>query len=241
MLLAFPNALLAGQHPQKPRMNPLVEGAQRRPSFEIKTGLGIAKVIGQMLQHLALDASEPAALRDEPGIEGGAAVQFETVQKLARESIGHSAQGRQGLQRDALRGDPVELQGIDMAARQVEAHRVALGPDPAGFAHEAPDLAQGPAQLAARVVRHVPQQLAEMASRQGMGRESQIGEEGAHLARSRQRDRSIAAHDREGAEHPHRDGRSALRVCGLRRFHGRSHAASHALLHVWLLRSLHWV
>jgi hypothetical protein len=122
-------------------MDPLVEGAERRPSLQIPPGLGLIEVIDQMRQHLGLETLEPAPLRHEPGIEPRAAVEREAVEKLAREAVGHAAQRGQGLHRDALHGDPVELQRIHMAAREVEAHRVALRPDPAGLADEAADLA----------------------------------------------------------------------------------------------------
>jgi hypothetical protein len=83
--------MLARQHPEKPPVHPLVERAQRRPSFQIPARLGIIEVIDQMLQNLGLDTSELAASCDEPSIEGGTAVQFETVEKLAREAVSRSA------------------------------------------------------------------------------------------------------------------------------------------------------
>ena len=100
---------------------------------------------------------------------------------------------------------PGDLDRIDEAVREVEPDRVRLriDPPPAGLVDEAPDLAEAPAKLAARIVRDVPQQLAKLAARDGVRRERQIGEERTHLARRRQRERDAVAADRQRPEQPH--------------------------------------
>jgi hypothetical protein len=107
---------------------------------------------------------------------------------------------------DAVLGSVGHLGGVDLAIREVQADGRAVGDD--AFAlfvvHEAADLAQAPAQLAARIVRHVPQQLAERAAAERPRGEREVGEQGAHLARAREGRRAAAAQHAQRAQHPDR-------------------------------------
>ena len=126
-----------------------------------------------------------------------------------------------------------DLERIHETVGEVEPDRVGLGIDPAPLrlVDYAADLAQAPAQLAARIVGHVPQQLAELAARHRAGSQRQIGEQRAHLARGRQRGGRARAHDGEGSEQPHPQPRIAAGPIALLRIHGHFHASSHATLH----------
>ena len=130
-----------------------------------------------------------AALRgmSRPSTKSPPNMRRQRAQALGRE------RGDAALQRAA------HLQRIDAAVGEVEPDRIALRQHAraAGLVEHAAQLAQAPAQLAARVVRQVPQQLAQVAARHLARGERQVGDQRAHLARRRQLDLCAVAADDE--------------------------------------------
>lgn len=88
------------------------------------------------------------------------------------------------------------------------------------LADQRTDPAEAPAQFAARIVGHVPEEIAELRPALRIGSKDQIGKQRPHLARSRQLQfRSLTA-DGHRPEEADFERRPLL----VRRFHGRSHA-----------------
>jgi hypothetical protein len=83
---------------------------------------------------------------------------------------------------------------------------------------EAPHLGKAPAQRAARIVRDVPQQLAELVAMDRARRHDEIGDQRPHFTRRRGRRVYPGSHDPEGAEQPHRN-REARRPADVLRIH----------------------
>ena len=158
-------------------------------------------VAGEVLQQRRVAAAEPAPLRREPAVESGIAVDLQAVQELALEEGAERPQSIRRQRLDALLRGAGNLHGIDETVREIEPDAVPGGIDPAPTrpVEDAPELAQAPAQLAARIVGHVPQQLAQADPRHGLRGKGEIGRERAHLARTRQcHVRPVRASDRQG-------------------------------------------
>ena len=118
-----------------------------------------------------------------------------SISSPSRRSPANSAgQRSQPLRRQASRC-PSWVARVDLDAHRRSSprgragwcRRPRLDPAPAGLIDDAPELAEAPAELAARIVGHVPQQLAELAAGHRVRGQRQIGEQRAHLARCRQR------------------------------------------------------
>ena len=168
-----------------------IEGRQREPGFQGRNRSSRIGLRDAMFQQRHVAGAEAVALRGQPGVERGAAVDLQPFEKLAREQTRTARAGaRPGLLRCLLR-PPGRSRSHRPASREIQPHRVAARIDarPAGRIDQPADLAQAPAQLAARVLRHVPQQLAQLAAWNGARRQGEIGDERAHLARCRQRER----------------------------------------------------
>ena len=120
-------------------------------------------VAAEVLQQRRVAAAEPAPLRREPAVESGVAIDLEAVEELALEEGAERPQsiGRQRL--DALLRGAATSIGIDETIREIEPDAVPgrIDPAPTRPVEDAPELAQAPAQLAARIVGHVPEQLAQ--------------------------------------------------------------------------------
>ena len=123
---------------------------------------------------------------------------------------------------EGVHGAVVEPQGHGVARR--------LHPGVVGIVQEAPELAQAPAQLAARIVGHVPQELAQARARHRAWSEREVAHESAQLARRRQLERGAVAVDRQRAEEAQAQAQAVRRTLGHTGdpFHARSHARSHA-------------
>ena len=238
MLLALANAAAPRQRVQQRLVNTRVERSKLEPRLEIAEDLVVRNACGQVLQQRDVAAAKTAPLSDEPAVEDRVAVDLQPFEKVAGEQRGQRSQPLRSERLDALLGRAGDLDRIDEAVRQVEPDGVGGGvhPLPAGLVDDAPDLAETPAQLAARIVRDIPQQLAKLAARDGTRGERQIGDERAHLARCRQRQRDALAADRHRPEQPDMQRRGAAGPARPIRFHGHFHAGYHARLHAWPLR-----
>jgi hypothetical protein len=108
---------------------------------------------------------------------------------------------------DPLLGCAGNFDHIDKAIRKVKRNRViaCLNARAGRQIDHAPDLAQAPAKLSARIVGNIPQHFAKLRPCRGDRREGQVGEKRAHLARSGQYHRKAMTADRHRAEHPHFD------------------------------------
>ncbi len=178
VFVAVVNATSTGKRAQQSRVNALVEWRQLKPCLQVRKDLVAGNDQRKVLQHGDTATAKTPPLGGQPSLEERAAVDFQTVEKLPGK---HRAQRFQTLRRkilDALGGRAADLDRVDVTAREVEADGVGLCPDPAavGAVDEAPDLTQAPAKLPARVLGHVPQQIAESAARDRMRSERQIGE-----------------------------------------------------------------
>jgi hypothetical protein len=182
LALAYPAAL--AERVQKDFVRALVEWSKLEPLLQVAEYFLSSSAGSQMLQQCRVAAAKATALGDDPAVELRTAVNLETIEKITGEEHAQAPQPfrREGL--DALLCHPRDLDSIDEAICEIELDGVALGldPSPPGLVEDAPDLAQAPPKLSARIVRHVPEQLAEMTARNGTRRKRQIGEEGAHFA-----------------------------------------------------------
>ena len=183
-------------------------------------------------------AAESPALGREPPVEHRAAAHFETFQELAAEQRGQRAWPIRREPLDALVGRASDLDRVDEAVRQVEPDGVAarLDAPAAALVDEDPDLAEAPPELPARVVRNVPEELAQLAPRPGPWRHGQMGEERPHLAGRRQRHEGAAPPHGQAPKHPHVDRGGLAGPSELGEFHGNSHGRYHGGSHVRVLR-----
>jgi hypothetical protein len=62
-----------------------VEGRELQPLFEIRRGLLVRQVTGEVLQQHRLNAAEPAPLGGDPRIEHRAARDLEALEQFAAE------------------------------------------------------------------------------------------------------------------------------------------------------------
>ena len=111
-------------------MDARVERRQLEPLLQISEGLIAGRRRDEVLQQGRMAAAKSAPLRREPAVEGGVAIDLQTVEKLALEQRRQRAQplGRQRL--DALLGRPRDLDRIDEAVRQVEPDGIPARLDP---------------------------------------------------------------------------------------------------------------
>ncbi|MNV62240.1 hypothetical protein D3C71_1547770 [compost metagenome] len=124
-----------------------------------------------------------------------------------------------------------------MAIMQVELHRVLICQDPAPsrFVDQGSCLAEAPSELAAGIIRHVPEQLAQVRARHRVPSERKIGDQRAQLARGRQDQCSARPADPHRPKHADTNGGAIPGKIRMPR-QGRFHAGYHARLHVPALR-----
>jgi hypothetical protein len=158
MFLTLANAPAPRQRVQEDLVHARVERRKLEPPFQVSRRLVVGHASDEVLQQGRLTAAESAPLRRHPIVESGAAVDLQAIEKVAVEQRGQCAQPL-GLERlDAFLGRPGDLYRIDRTAGEIEPDGVAAGLDsaPGSLVNSVPDLAQAPAQLAARIVRHIP-------------------------------------------------------------------------------------
>src|SRR5262245_26337217 len=207
-----------------------VERRELQPLVQVFERVVVGNAAREVLEHGRMAGPESPPLRGEPAVEDRAAGDLQALQKIAIDQCGERAQSFRRERFDALPGRTGNLDGIDEGIRQVELNGVPAGGDAPGPAlvHDAPDLAQAPAELSPRIVGNIPQQLAQSAPRHGMRRKGEVGQERAHLARSRQRQCAAVPADRDGPEQAHLERRRTARQARATGFHGIFHARYHA-------------
>ena len=130
---------------------PLLRDARTRSSSSTR--------VGEMLEQRDAAAAQPAPLRGEPAVEARTAIDLEAVEKVAAEQRRQRcAAARRRASAPPRRGVADELERIDEAVREVEPHacRRAPAPGAARLVDDAAELAEAPAQFAARIVRRRP-------------------------------------------------------------------------------------
>ena len=135
-----------------------------------------------------------SALGDAPGLELEEAPELEPIQQLATKLPGQGEQRVGGRAVEARRQRFAHGEQVDDGAGGLEGHGLAVGHDAAAarLVDERPQLAQAPAQRAARVVGDVPEEGAQPLPPLGPAGEREIGEERTGLLRRRQRQDAIA-------------------------------------------------
>ncbi len=239
MLLAVTDAAAPGERIEKRLVDAPVERRQLQPRLQMRKDLVAGQAANEMLQDRRVAAAEATPLRQEPALEHRAAGNLQPVDEVAGEQPGQRSQPLHGKRPEPFLGRARHLDGIDEAVREVEPDGVGtrIHPATAGLIDDAPELAEAPAELAARIVGHVPQQLAKPAAGHRLWCHRQIGEQRARLARCRQGQRDPVATDRERPEQAHPQGGGVTDATWLIQFHWRFHAGSHARLHGWPVRS----
>ncbi len=112
-----------------------------------------------MLKYRCVAGAEAVPLRDEPAAEAWAAVDLQPLKKVSRKQRGQRFELFHGKRLDAFLSRARDFDRIDETIRQVEPDGVSprVYPLMAGQIDDAPDLAEAPAKLAARIVGNVPQ------------------------------------------------------------------------------------
>ena len=202
VLLSLPDSAAPGERVQESLVHAHVERRQLEPLLQMFEHLVAGRGRCEALQQDGVATAKAAPLRREPGVEARIAIELQAVEKFAAEQGRQRSQpiGRQ--RRESVLAGAGDLDRVDEAIRQVELDGVSAGvdPPPAGLVDDAPDLAEAPAKLAARIVRDVPQQFAELSARYGPNGQRQVGDKRARLARRRQVERHAIARDRQGSE-----------------------------------------
>ncbi len=200
MLVAVADPAVSRERIEQDFVRAPIEGRKLEPLFQRAEHLiGLAgKAAHQVLQDSDVGGAKPAALREQPAVEMRAAIDLQALQEVAGEQRGKPSQLLGGQLLDPIQHGAGDREDIDEAVAQVERHRVVTGldPSPARLVENAPELAQGPAKLASRIVRNIPQKFAEVAAPDGMRRQRQVGDEGSHFARRREWHRDTAPADR---------------------------------------------
>jgi len=145
------------------------------------------------------------ALGDQPRIELRASLDLQLIQKVADEQRRQSPQPHRRQPIDPLMRRACDLHHVNEAVGKVEPDRISVRFEPSAtaVAEEAPDLAEAPAKLGARVIGDVPQKLAETTAGDGLVGKRQIRNQGAHFTRRRQHQRHTLAADRHRSKQAH--------------------------------------
>src|SRR5690606_27452495 len=120
--------------------------------------------LGEMFEQGRVIGAKAAALCGQPRIKGVRAIDFESLEKVAGELTGKSLQPFRVQRADATLHHMRNLDRIDLAVGEIESDKIALRIHAlsTGIVDDWAELAQAPAQFAARIVRHVPQQIAQL-------------------------------------------------------------------------------
>jgi len=211
VLLPLANAAVPGKRSEKRLVDARVEWRELAPLVQVPEGLVAGSALRELLQQRRVASTEVPALGREPPAEHGAAVDLEALKEIPLEQQLEASLRLWAQRRDAFFDGTCDLDRVNEAIGEVEPDRVPAAHDalpPLGV-DKGPDLAEAPAQLAARIVRHIPQQLAKVAARNRARRQCQIGEERARLPRRGQREGNTVAAHMKAPEHLHLQGREA--------------------------------
>jgi hypothetical protein len=225
MRLALGDSSLGAQHGEHHLVRTGIVWRNLQPPFQVGDRILLRGTLDDLFQQGDVPGAELAPLGAEPGAESRTAIHFQSFKEFPLEQreqrllLGR----REQVAAPAHRAD--DFHRIDPAVAHVDPDRVRgrLDPAAAGLVDEAPDLAEAPAQLATRIVRNIPEQIAERASGNGTRRKCEIGEECADLSRCGHRQERSLPFDRQGTQHPYPKGSARFQ----RRFHSRYHVRLH--------------
>ena len=88
LLLALADAAAPRQRAEQRLVYALVERSKLEPLLQIAEDLLAASVAHELLDERGVAAAKAAPLRDEPSLEQGTAVDFQSLEKVAREQRG---------------------------------------------------------------------------------------------------------------------------------------------------------
>lgn len=237
VFLALAQAAARGERLQQALVRMPIERSHGEPALQRERFVAAGRQrLHPMLQYLGFGHAETPTLGHQPPGEGRAARHLEAFQELAAPQ--QRRQRREALRRQRRQAALERLgdfERVDPAVRQVQHHRIALGPHARAtrLVQHGAQLAQAPPQFAARVGGEVPEQLAQLRARGGAPGGCQIGEQRADLARRRQRGGRVAAGQRQRSEQMkcQRGAGRPLRCDRDPVFHVNSHARHHADFH----------
>ena len=231
VLLRFANPAAVQQRFQHELVSAPVERADLQPLLQEPEPLlrWIAEPVDELFEHVDVQQPEATALSAEPARELRIPIDLQSFREVAGEQRVHRLQGgeihflRARLQR------LLQLRDVDEAIGEFECNAVTLGPHSRArliIEHTA-QLAQAPAQLAARIVRDVPQQFAESTARDRT-RDSQQRDQCTHFARSGQGHLDAVPENGQRAEESQVQRRAGHEAFFLR-FHAFYHAGANGV------------
>ena len=154
----------------------------------------VAQPLGQRVQHAAPQGAVALPLGHAPVVEAMAGRQVQSVEKLALQQDGRGFQNVD-RRRQATAQHLVHATHVDQHIGGGEGNVLAVGIEALALliVGDAAQLGQAPAQRAARIVRAVPQQIAQrLAQLRGAGR-NQIAQQRTRALGGRQRHESTGA------------------------------------------------
>ncbi len=190
-----PNWPRSRQHRQKRDVGASVERGQFEPFFQMRReALPSSPAAGstRLFEDGDVAGAEAATLRDQPAIEMR---DFGRSPSPSRKSPANSFDRACSRSRLSLSMPSLAAAVATSQPRRRNSHRDQARSCPPRFrslggpgsSRTPPQLAQAPAQLAPRVVRNIPQKLAQAGcGPTACGRQREIGEQRPHLARGRQ-------------------------------------------------------
>ncbi|HEX6010936.1 MAG TPA: hypothetical protein VFY87_03850 [Geminicoccaceae bacterium] len=172
MLLPFPDPAAPGERVQKESMGARLERGQLQPLLQEPRNLVVRNLSDELLEQRGVKIAEPPPLGGKPSVEGRVPGDLQAVEEVTDEQGSQSPQPLRGEHPD-LSDHAGDLDRVDEAVREVEpdGFRPGVDPSPPGLVEKAAELTEAPAELAPRVVGDVPEQVAELAARHGMGRQ----------------------------------------------------------------------
>jgi hypothetical protein len=216
MLLAFADTAFPGKRSEQRFVRLAVERRELEPPFQVREGLVLGSTLREMLEDRGMAAAEAATLRGEPSAESRVAVDLEALEQLA--PVSRRARAPRTSLR-SLTSRSGDLERVDGAAGKPSATVSSWVRTRLRLPSRILRSLSRTAQLAARIVRHIPQQLAKLAPQHRKRRQNEVGEQRPHLARGGQRDRLAPTAHAQGAEH------AQLHAL---LFHAQFHAGYHA-------------
>ena len=173
--------------------------------------------------------SKAPSLSGQPDIEVWAAIDLEPFEEIAGKQPGDRPELIQSERLDSRIDRRRHVDRVHVAVVQAKRDPAVRRLDPSAvrFVENGPKLAEAPAEFAPRIVRDVPQEIAETAPPHRARSQREIREESQNLAGRGKLQGNAVARDGRCAQQPR--GNTAGRAVSGRSsgFHANSHAVSH--------------
>ena len=212
-------------------MRARIEGRESEPLFQMRRGS--VRIGREPRDEEAQDgdvaSSEAPSLGGQPGIEMRAAIDLEPFEEIAGEQPGERPQLFEAERLDSRidrRRDVDRVHGTAFKTKRDPVVR-RLDPSAVRFVENGPKLAQAPAEFAPRIVRDVPQEIAETAPPHRARSQREIREQSQNLAGRGKLQGNAVARDGKCAEQPRGDAAGRAVPGRSSGFHANSHAVSH--------------